>query len=276
MVRLEADRLKFFAEYDQLKYGGLLCEWIDKVPPVVLKCKACGHSWYRYQPDSEQLARMYDIGRPLLAKSLCSRDPSLAMYKEMLRLRRLVGTYTATPSLLDYGSGRGRWARAAIQAGFKVHAFEPSETRGSEEDAPFTLVHELDSLHGRLFEVVNIEQVLEHVPDPFQTLKQIRCFCHPKTIIRIAVPNILRCHEGKKIWRDWPFDGTRVHTMAPFEHLHGFTPLSLVILVKRANYKPLSFATILRQYPLLTIRNVIGRIYSPAGQTMILVTPATY
>ena len=55
--------------------------------------------------------------------------------------------------------------------------------------------------------------------------------------MRITVSNILRCIEGEKIWEEWPFDGTRAHTMAPFEHLHGFVPCSLSNLIERAGYE---------------------------------------
>ena len=49
------------------------------------------------------------------------------MVKEMQKLKLLVGK--DKPTLLDYGSGFGRWARAAVEAGFEVIAFEPSNKR---------------------------------------------------------------------------------------------------------------------------------------------------
>ena len=75
------------------------------------------------------------------------------------------------------------------------------------------------------------EQVLEHVPNPAEVLRALRECCTPETVVRIAVPNILRAWEGRGFWKVWPFDGQRPHTLAPFEHLHGFsrnrwTPLS--------------------------------------------------
>ena len=62
--------------------------------------------------------------------------------------------------------------------------------------------------------------------------------------------------------------------MAPYEHLHGFTPLSLKKLIRPAGYKTLPFGMLYRQYPLLPLRNAISRIYPAAGQTMLLMQPS--
>ena len=113
-------------------------------------------------------------------------------------------------------------------------------------------------------------QVLEHVPAPLETLEQLKAYISPETILRVRVPNILRPPEGADIWKAWPYDGKRVHIMAPFEHLHGFVPLSLIALLNRSGFKPLPLNALWRQYPVLATRNLINRFYPPAGQTMLL------
>ena len=154
------------------------------------------------------------------------------------KLVRLVGK--RSPRLLDFGSGFGRWARAAARAGFQVHAYEPSTARGAESVDEFTLVHDLAEIDGMKFDAINLEQVLEHVPAPLDTLHQIRAYMEPNSILRIRVPNITRSLEGPEIWRVWPYDGTHVHVMAPFEHLHGFTPESFIALSRRADLRVIS------------------------------------
>lgn len=259
-----------FLKYSNLKYDGLLTGWLSELEPVVMRCERCGHCWYQDQPSDHQLYLMYSSGNRVHPEIKMTRDPSDRMLREMKKLKSLV--IQPEPSFLDYGSGFGRWARAAVQVGFEVHAFEPSQVRGAEEEAPFSLVHDIDALCGKTFDVINLEQVLEHVSDPFEVLNGIHAFCHAKTLIRVTVPNILRCEEGRNIWREWPFNGRRVHIMAPFEHLHGFTPLSLNTLIKRADYKTLPLQMLLRHYPIMVIRNLFRRIYPPIGQTMQLMT----
>ena len=99
---------------------------------------------------------------------------------------------------------------SAVEAGFEVIAFEPSETRGAESsEVPFKYVCSLDEIAGQKFDAINLEQVLEHTTDPLETLKLVSLFCDRDSVVRITVPNIFRCHEREKIWDEWPFDGIK-------------------------------------------------------------------
>lgn len=271
VTELNADRCRRFLEYSRVKYGSLLDAWLADIEPVIMACNGCGHHWYRDQPTPAQLDAMYAAGRHLLSAAVVSREPTVTMLREMRRLRRLTGK--SAPSLLDYGSGYGRWARAAVRAGFAVHAYEPSVARGAEDVAEFAVVHDLAALDGMRFDVVNLEQVLEHIPDPLAALASIRKFCSSDTVLRITVPNILRCPEGAALWDEWPFNGHRPHTMAPFEHLHGFTPSSLYVLLDRSGFRHLPALDLAVQYPGLVLRNLAGRFLPQLGQTLALVSP---
>lgn len=273
VVSLNDDRRQRFLVYSKIKYGGLLDTWLDELPPVIMQCGACGHCWYRHQPDADRLTQMYAAGRRLLPDVKLTREPSAAMIEEMERLRGLL-MKAAPPRLLDFGSGYGRWARAATIAGFTVTAFEPSVVRAAEELPPFELVHDLDLIQGRHFAAIQLEQVLEHVGNPMETLYDLHQFCTDTTVVRITVPNILRPYEGPNLWAAWPYDGKRTHTMAPFEHLHGFTPRSLDCLLSRAGFKLISPARLLRHYPKAFLRSVAQDIFPSIGGTHRLVLPS--
>ena len=269
VVRADRERRERFVAYSQLKYGGIMDRWLDDIDLTIVRCVTCGHHWYSQQPDPNQLLAMYNASRSFFGDVPLSREPTDEMRRQMQSLRRFCPA-TARPFLLDYGSGYGRWARAACSEGFEVYAYEPSAARGRESDAPFTVVHRIEELAPRKFDIVNLEQVLEHVPDPLQVLLEIKRLCEPHAIVRITVPNLLRCHEGRSIWQDWPFNGKRVHTMAPFEHLHGFTPLSLQRVVTRAGLRPLPPMATLRSNVMLPIRSLAGRIWPQLGHTLVL------
>jgi SAM-dependent methyltransferase len=246
--------------------------WLDSMVLMVLRCPACGHHWYRDQPEDDQLSAMYSASRSFFGCVTIDRQPSDHMRRQMRRLRRLLGT-GATPHLLDYGSGFGRWARAAMAEGFDVCAYEPSVVRGAEVAAEFTVTHDLASLRGRRFHAVNLEQVLEHVPDPLAVLTSLHDLCLPGAIVRITVPNIDRPHEGTRLWRDWPFNGRSVHTMAPFEHLHGFTPVSLACLVRRARFRMVNWKRIALTHTDVWSRRMAAHMWRGLGQTFVLVEP---
>lgn len=267
----ESGRRERLRRFSELKYGGLLDEWVEDLQPEIVACDACGHHWYRRQPSPEQLSRMYASGRPLLDAAV-SREPTPGMLAEMQRLARMSGR--RAPRLLDFGSGFGRWARAAARAGFRVHAYEPSAARGAETVDEFTLVHDLSAIAGMQFEVVNLEQVLEHVPDPLETLRRVKDHFGADTLLRVRVPNISRPPEGPGVWRDWPYDGKRVHIMAPFEHLHGFTPESLRALTRRAGLEPVSGLQLARYYPVAWLREAVEPVRPSWGSTFALLTNA--
>ena len=137
-----------------------------------------------------------------------------------------------------------------------------------EYDIPFELIHSIDELRNRKFDAIQLEQVLEHVPDPLVTLSQLREYCKSNTVIRITVPNLLRDRNAAKIWTTWPFDGVSPHILAPFEHLHGFTPKSLDILVYRSRYSPIRFDAEAVHDKVNLLRRAGGLIFPKINSTL--------
>lgn len=268
IVALNAQNLARFIEFSKRKYSGLLSEWIYSAPPEVIRCLICSHYWYLHQPEPEQLTLMYAKGRSFRGNTTLSREPTAHMLKEMLRLRKLLGTSKKGKTLLDFGSGLGRWSRAAVREGFTVTAYEPSVERGFENNLPFEYVHSIEQLKSRKFDAIQIEQVLEHVPNPLETMKHLREVCTPETVIRVTVPNFLRFQAVGDIWSRWPYDGRRVHEMAPFEHLHGFTPNSLDKLLTRAGYKNISVIIEAKHARTNMLRKLIGAIFPKINSTL--------
>jgi SAM-dependent methyltransferase len=272
VTRLDEVSKAAYLDYSKAKYAGFIDDWLEQIDVAIDGCSQCGHHWYREQPDNSMLLNMYAKGRPLSpSNGVSPRDATPVMIREMHRLKKLVNVLE--PRLLDYGSGFGKWARAAVQVGFKVTAYEPSVERGLEQcKIGFTLVHDVNDLKSHCFDVINLEQVLEHVPDPIVLLKELHGYCKADTLVRITVPNVLRCPEGNKIWSEWPYNGTNVHTMAPFEHLQGFTPKSLRIAAIRAEFKPANSLRIWLKYPKEMIRSYVGKFFPKLGQTSLLLT----
>jgi hypothetical protein len=264
-----ASRERFLA-FSAVKFGGLLDDWLESVPPVVMHCPRCDHHWYRHQPSPERLALMYASGRRLGNGPPPSVQPSGDMRREMQRLHRLCGGLPGL-RLLDFGAGSGRWSRAACDAGFEVAAFEPSASRSDSGHDRYELVHELGQLTGRRFDTIQLEQVLEHVPSPFDTLTLLRSLCRPGTVLRITVPNLWREAKAGPIWSRWPWDGESVHVLAPFEHLHGFSARSLDALLARSGYRSTTTVSAWRHYPANEVRRLIGAFWPAVSTTLRVV-----
>jgi 2-polyprenyl-3-methyl-5-hydroxy-6-metoxy-1,4-benzoquinol methylase len=197
-VRLTGKNEEKYFQFSKVKFNGLLDKWLASIPPIILQCKNCSHCWYQFQPDDDQLKDMYNCSKSLQKQEVCSTKTASFIKRELQSLKKLKNNKSL--KFLDYGSGSGRWALAALNAGFRVTAFEPNYTRCTNDACSLRLVHLFQDISGSKFNIVNLNQVLEHTKNPFQILKNISKLCIESIIIRITVPNILRSHEGTKIW----------------------------------------------------------------------------
>jgi SAM-dependent methyltransferase len=176
-----------------------------------------------------------------------------AALRQMRRLRRLVGG-RGRPGLLDYGAGAGLWTRAAIAAGFDAVGFEPSAARSGGE---VPAIDALDDPPRRAWDAINLEQVLEHIPDPAAALAALHGRCKPGALLRISVPDIGRAARRAEFWRDFPFGG-HAHLMSPYEHLHGFTGISLRRLLHRAGFRECGLGRVAAAFPAYAGRRIAG------------------
>lgn len=261
---------KRFADLSSRKYQNSIYCWKNVLDLVVLECRDCGHFWHRTQPDAESLLRMYNASVPLnpggvaLTSTPYIRKSLLALYKLVKKLGKV------NPQLLDYGSGSGRWSRTAVECGFRVTAYEPSEKRSAElQDGSFRLVNDLEELGDSKFDVINLEQVLEHTQRPYDTLKTILQFTDRRTILRVTVPKVAGSTHG--LWDTFPFDGMAPHILSPYEHLHGFTPKSLTVLLQRCGFSRIDDFELLSTHPNYVVRRLMARVFPAVAQTLALV-----
>ena len=256
------------------KYQGYMDTWRESLNLEVRQCLKCGHFWHHTQPDFSSLLGMYQASVPL-HKNLKdpAREPSAAMLKIMGSLYRLATQNSDEPlTFLDYGSGRGRWARAAASVGFRVWAYEPSVKRAKEGAGDILIVNNLEELAGIQFDVVNLEQVLEHTQEPIKVLHGLFPYMKPHSLVRVTVPNVSRA-QGKNLWSGFPFDGHRIHIMSPYEHLHGFTLTSLQILLQRAGLEPERSFAAWQTHPVHLMRAMVGKWLPWLATTYALVHP---
>jgi SAM-dependent methyltransferase len=91
-------------------------------------------------------------------------------------------------TFLDFGFGFGRWARVAKGMGARVFATEISpEKKKAAESLGVEIVDE-DSLGQMQFDVVQAEQVAEHLTRPAETLQMLAQSVAPGGILKVAVP----------------------------------------------------------------------------------------
>ena len=113
-------------------------------------------------------------------------------------LEQLRGAAAPAPSFLDIGCGEG-WALAFFnQLGwdvlgldystFSVERFQPALR---DRLRPGDLYEQLAALQaeGQQFDVLWLDNVLEHVPDPAELLRRCRALVRPNGVLLVEVPN---------------------------------------------------------------------------------------
>lgn len=101
-------------------------------------------------------------------------------------------------TILDVGAGRGALAASFCKLGYKVYAIESNENIATEAKKRIQHVicadlQDIETICNRLeeqkFDYIVFSDILEHVFDPLQTLKQYQQFLKKDGKILISLPN---------------------------------------------------------------------------------------
>jgi 2-polyprenyl-3-methyl-5-hydroxy-6-metoxy-1,4-benzoquinol methylase len=209
-----------------------------------------GHVEVTPMPTQEELERFYaDTYYQQTASSTYQTEYS-AEEVEHKRLKASVlfealgSIFGSLPgSLLDVGSGEGFLLAASVDVGINAHGlefdrfaierFNPSVLERVTVGSIDASMDELRSV-GRRFDVVTLQNVLEHVPDPKRTLARVRALVRGGGVIAITVPNdfstlqaalIARRHVDREYW------------FAPPQHLHYFNSETVVRFFADSGYR---------------------------------------
>ena len=165
----------------------------------IIDCFTCGFRHVLPLPDPASLEREYrenyyaDEKPNFIAHAGEDQDwfelaqtDRLAIFEKLLPAPRR--------KLLDIGCGPGFFLKTAISRGWEGHGIEPSKQAAAHARALGATVTEgffnWDSAQrlGR-YDVVNLTNVLEHVPDAAQTLSRASNLLQPGGMLCVGVPN---------------------------------------------------------------------------------------
>lgn len=223
-----------------VQHGGvLLCE---KNGYKVIKCDTCGFNHAIPIPDEKTLnafytSEYYSKAKPNYAEQhSCDRQWWDLVYQE--RYRRFEQLLGRRGKILDVGSGPGFFLAAGAEIGWDVCGVEPSEVASSyasnlgvksitgsfNED----LVRDLEK-----FDVVQINQAIEHIPNPAKIIELCWQVLSEDGLICIIAANDFNPLQliAKELHDipDW--------WVIPPEHLNYFDLVTLTSLVERSNFR---------------------------------------
>jgi SAM-dependent methyltransferase len=132
---------------------------------------------------------------------------------------------------LDVGAGNGLYLSLLKHHGWRVQGLDISPKAAEMAKNHFDIdvfVGELDQLpfQAESFDHVNMSHVLEHVPDPLQTMKKVKELLKVGGTVYVEVPNVqsYSLNQSKEHWFAW--DSPR--------HLFTFSPDNLGKLLRLA------------------------------------------
>ena len=173
------------------KASGVTFPYVTKFNAVqfdYLKCGACSSVFVDPVPDSQTFAKMY-------AKAdyhdLYYEGSEGGAYSESAKLLKEYLPDAAT--VLDYGCGVGAFLKALAQEGFIPYGveFDEDAARFARQNAnceTFSVEHFLALSNKPKFDAIHLGDVLEHLPDPASTLKELLGYLKPDGVLFVEGP----------------------------------------------------------------------------------------
>ncbi len=213
----------------------------------VFRCGACRSAFIWPRPSAKDSLSIYrssgysDLSRETADELDKDYYPNSRM--DALRIIGSCRELARGRSFLDVGAGSGVFSQVAQEAGFEVHACEPSPKAraiyasrlGKKPEARGFDAKTADRMRGR-FDIVLLSQTLEHIPDPEAMVLNISLVLRPGGLAAIAVP-----HFGSMLSR---IQGRRDMFISPPEHLNFFSRAGLVALFNRSGFRPEHIETV--------------------------------
>lgn len=211
----------------------------EKEGITVCSCESCGHLWVSPCMPEEAAAILYSsryweelqpgVGSPSLEQRV-EFDYGNGDYK----LKRDVLPYRQAGRLLDVGASNGGLVRRAQELGFQAAGLEPS----ADVCALARRAHGVVMFAGTLAEqrfpdaswdVITLHDVLEHVLDPVDELREIR---------RVLAPGgLFACETPTSSSLDFADLGVEWPTLSPVEHLNYFDERNAARVLRACGFR---------------------------------------
>lgn len=229
---------------------------------TIVRCKTCDLLFVSPRISSEKIIENYT------GKSYFEREDSVTGYKNYLQDRDLHVSFFQTQlrelenlgskgTLLDVGCAGGFLIEEAGKRGWKAEGVELSSF--ASDYARNTLGLKVTTCDLRSaafapdsFQVVVMDDVIEHFEDPLIEAKEVWRILKPGGIYMLHTPN------AASLWR--LFMGSRWIHLKPDEHLFYFAPKTITRLLEKAGFEVISAKACGKATNLNYIVGVIGKV----------------
>lgn len=216
----------------------------------IVECPACQFGMLSPRPDVDELPELYQetyFDRHAIGQST-TRETVIHRLRDQRKRVKLVQSYLRRGRLLDVGCATGYFLEAARRAGFTVTGIEQSVWAAAEANRLFGVNAKVGDLAdlvgcGQRYDGITMWHVLEHTPDPKESLHAVKALLREGGIVFIELPNYRSVDAQREgvTWGGW---------QVPY-HLWHFTPGSLSRLLTLCGFRVL----LIKRHPSSAMRN---------------------
>jgi SAM-dependent methyltransferase len=214
-----------------------MCQGRDEQPVyrkegfAIVRCRGCGLVYVNPRLTPAALRTLYH--QQLISPAAYYVRSEAQDARSFAERLRLIERFRAAGALLDLGCGPGTFSAAARRRGWRTIGLDlnPESAAHCRTLGLEVVCDSFPSaaLAGRTFDVVVMNDFLEHVPDPVAVLTAARALLAPGGILFITTPDI-----GSVVAR---FAGRRWLHLKPNEHLVYFDRRTIGALLDRTGFR---------------------------------------
>jgi SAM-dependent methyltransferase len=198
----------------------------------IVKCTHCLHIYTLIDQEPEP-GKLYNDHVYKVVDNRSSIFDKILNWEYKRVIKRISSFKPSKGTLLDFGSGKGKFAHLAKHNGWDVKCVETATERAAYAEEVYGLevnrdVYSTGKIFNKSFDVLALFHVLEHLPNPGSLVKELtRSNLNKKALIVIEVPNF-KSWQSRIAGKRWlQLDATR--------HIHHFTPSRLEEFAREIN-----------------------------------------
>ena len=225
-------------------YDEMELEYLKDADFVLLRCGNCGLVYQHQVPNGFLMGKVYEEWiDPQLILRKRSETVTLENYAEYAaEIMTLIGYLKANPNqmrVLDFGMGWGAWCKMAKAFGCDSYGVELSVSRIEHARAQGIRILTEKEVADYQFDVINVDQVLEHVSNPLAILRHLAKSLNPVGLMKVSVPDGRDLKRRLKV-EDWTAPkGSRnsLNVVSPLQHINCFNYSAMSRMVDAAGLR---------------------------------------
>jgi len=234
----------FFVKYYGKKKYEIFKDNLKEIYYELLRCDNCKFIWQKNIPEKNFSINLYekiiDKKESLKKSEKKFKDQKNNFYKE---IKKIICNFKEKKiNILDFGAGWGHWLISGSNLSYNAYAFELSPSRIKFLLSNQIKILDLENIksYEKFFHYIRLDQVLEHLDEPNQSLAIIKKLGKDNCIFYISVPDGTEFIKKKD--NNFQIEKGPVQ---PLEHLNCFTKKSLKKILEINGFRPLKLSEII-------------------------------